>query len=458
MSLLIVWLVIFSILVYKFAHNTILYTPVIVMTNRLSYQLISVNPVENHYLVLLSYSLMFFFVFLAFWNLVYYKKVLISPLQRILLFFVFLLIAQSLIGAIDTFLSFKRSMPIITSILVFIALYERPDLYRYHFNIIRNQCNWFIGLFVVNVVLLTAFSIGSPLMAGDGTQESYAVGFIRLGVLTIYELHGIAIIISIFLLMNRKSHHNRRFLLNIIYISAIIILLLILKRTYFFILFAGFTGYFILSMHVKLSYKRIFSIQSIVLLVILVIMAAGYLSIITSQRNREISIEAYESEGRLKEFVLYPEVVINQSNPTAFVLLGKDLFVSGQFEILNKGIYQGSKSRFLHNDYAHLLYGSGIVGVALYLNILIRPILIARRIRKKSFTSLSSVLYVGIVLLVLTIIISGFGDGILLLLNRIAPLYFIGFMLSIMRNEIKLKHKDQLKTNSRSYFSSPSAM
>ena len=89
---------------------------------------------------------------------------------------------------------------------------------------------------------------------------------------------------------------------------------------------------------------------------------------------------------------------------------------------------------FLHNDFAHLLFGSGLVGSFLYLSILF--FLIKKSVFViKLDNSILKFIGTGSLILVAAIIISGLGDGILSVQNRIVPFYTLGLFLGYARNK-----------------------
>ncbi|MBN2172482.1 MAG: hypothetical protein JW731_00015, partial [Bacteroidales bacterium] len=153
-------------------------------------------------------------------------------------------------------------------------------------------------------------------------------------------------------------------------------------------------------------------------------------------QKRQSNISAgIKNEGRTLELTLYPEVVSERPNPIVFLFFGDELFTSSnKFDVLNNEI-AGGQARFLHNDYAHLLYGTGIVGLFCYLFILYSIFKIGWRYKKRQKDIYSWTIAVGIVLASLQLFISGLGDGLLTLQSRVYIFYFAGMLISHFRNK-----------------------
>lgn len=167
------------------------------------------------------------------------------------------------------------------------------------------------------------------------------------------------------------------------------------------------------------------------------------LSNISESRGRDISIESLNNEGRALEFIYYPVVVLNEKNPVLFLFIGRDLFNSqNKFFDLNQNVGEFG-GRFLHSDYAHLLYGSGIIGLLIYISIFVSILLRANKFLKVRHDL--RYLAIGSIIIVVCILAGGLGDGILSLPNRLLPMYLLGVFMSYLHSENPLSIELRIK-------------
>ncbi len=159
-------------------------------------------------------------------------------------------------------------------------------------------------------------------------------------------------------------------------------------------------------------------------------------------RERRLSTENYEEEGRYQETLVVLDEIVFSSNPKLF-FFGKEVFNS-------PGNYANGRygKRMIHNDYNAVLHGSGIIGLFLFIFWPIPLFLLYRKIRtiakyefedKKLFdfiaTTFISFLVIGYVLS-----ISGGINAILFNAVRVAV---IGSSLRILYEYyIKFKKKN----------------
>jgi len=384
---------------------------------------------------LMEYSLMFYIIFISIYNLIIRKSFKFDYLSRAIIFLCFYLLILSLTLSSDPWLSFKSSLPIISSLTLFLSLYNSfiyPN--NKYIKITYYQLVGFLLLFLVNTLILSIFGLGGQLMMGREFGVTSAAPFLRMGQFTHFDGHAIAIITPMLLASTEIYKKGLRSWFTILIIVVVtLLLLLITKRSYLITLIIGILIYFIyFFFYSKTRVKSIISVFFIVFLTI--IFLRDFYEFFIQTRSDAMQTE-FVMQGRNQEIILYPEVVKYHPQPTKFILLGEELFnSSGKFRILDL-VISGGTGRFLHNDYAHLLYGSGIIGLFLYISILIKSVLKGNGFRKKVKGSFEFALSVCSILLAIGLLTSGYADGILSLVNRAVPFYFLGVFLCFLRSK-----------------------
>ncbi|MDP3463672.1 MAG: hypothetical protein Q8S18_12850 [Bacteroidales bacterium] len=260
---------------------------------------------------------------------------------------------------------------------------------------------------------------------------SYSASFLRGGWFTVFSLHGAAIITSLIpFFIEAKSHKNfSKTAWLLLFLSASFILIFTYKRIYYIILFTGILYYLIYRF--SDNRRKLLSYIAFYIVTISFIFLSYYVFLeFLEIRNKTFSFQEFQNEGRYMEFALYPEVVTERN--LLFFFFGDELFVSGgKFAALD----QIELGRFLHNDFAHLLYGSGTIGLFLYLLIYYTIYRESKLLLSFNRTKQSRFFYYLIITVIITTIISSFSDGILTLINRVIPFFLIGFSLVVMKSQ-----------------------
>jgi len=435
MILLAFWLLLYFIIFLRYRENSIFYIPIIIVLNKISRELISVSaPIEESGFVIMEYSMMIFSIFVSFIYLhkrKFFKFDLISKTIILLVLYLFIL---SLTTSSDPWVSFKSCFPIVTSLSVFLAFYNSFIIPGEKvIRIVYFQLILFLLIFLGNVVFLTAFNLGGPLIMGKDYGVTSAALFLRMGQFTHFEVHAVAIISPLLLTSMDIYRQGMKSWFSLFMIIIIAILFfLITKRSYLINLGVGIIVYYILYFfYSKYKERSFISLFTIGLLAFLFL--GEFYRFYLTARSDALQTE-FIMQGRNQEMLLYPEVVKDHENPTKFLLIGEELFnSSGKFKILDLMIGGGAE-RFLHNDFAHILYGSGIIGLGMYLFILISILLKANKFRKTMINRFDFSLSVSSLMLVIGLMVSGYGDGILSVINRIIPFYFLGVFLSFLRS------------------------
>lgn len=438
MIVLLFWICVFTYLLIFKGTNSLLYTPVLTVCQIISWQFQSINQIENREIIISNYLFMFFLILLSIIKL-YKSKIVFSTLHKLIIIWIILLLFQSFLNTTEEWESFKKSLHIITSLFVFLGIISF-DFSDKNFLTAIKQTIYFLIIFSGNIIFLTIFSIGEPFKEKLLSQGTYAATFLRGGWFTIYSMHGVAIITSLipFILKLLPSRWKRIYFW-VIFIVSILILALTFKRSYFLILFTGIFFYILFSIN-KINKNLILKFILIIYLFVFLASSLYLFKSYISKREKILNATELTSEGRYMEFMYYPEVINKEG--LMFMLVGKELFVSsGKFVTLD----QIEKGRFLHNDYSNLLYGVGIIGLLLYISIFYKIYTFSKKYYFKNPSLPNKHFYYIIITTIFTILISGTGDGILNITNRVVPFYFIGVMFSLLRdNKIVILKKLKL--------------
>lgn len=427
MIILILWIVIFGLLLYFEGTNTLLYTPVLVVLQTISWQIVSYSQTIDRGIILSNYLLMLFLIILSSIKIVKNKHAF-GFIHKIIILWVILLLIQSFISSSDVWESIKRSMHIIASLMVLLGILS-TRFNEHNYLIARKQVYYFLIIFSANIVFLSIFDLGEPFYEKLLGKSTYTAPFLRGGWFTVYSMHGVAIITALLPFMNKLKPKVIGIKWSIIiYIVTASILILTFKRTYFLILAFGMLSYLLFTLYIS---RRNFFIS---LLIILLTTSFSFLAFDTfkasiSTRSKILSVDEFVAEGRFIEFATYPNVVNDEG--VVFLLFGRELFVSaGKF----KALEQAERGRFLHNDFSHLIYGTGLIGLLTYLFIFYTLYAISKKYYINKMTTQNRYMFYGIIIIITTTLISGTGDGILTMINRVVPFYLIALYLSIMRD------------------------
>jgi hypothetical protein len=430
MLLLFVWFVVYIFLYKKYKERSIIYIPIIFILNKISRSLISVNPGAISSIVLLEYTMLFFFIYISIVNLIK-SKYSMNYLSKIIFIFIIYLTIIGLVNSTDKWLTFKATLAITTSFFVLVASYNYIptgiDLLK-----IQRQLFIVLLLFMLNITILSIFKIGESL-AGNNIK-TYVAPFLHWGQFNIFEAQGISIITSLFFITKSifTQYKKRSILLFAISIVILIIFLLSAKRTNVILIIFGFSFSSFLYYSFK-SNKIGKLINSLLIIGFTYVLISPFFSEFVEKREAANDIEIITTKGRTQELSLYPEVIKSQTNHIAFMLIGKELFNSaGKFSVLNSEIGI-TEDRALHNDYSQLLYGTGLIGLFLYLLIILKLLRLSYKYRARVQTSPYNSIAIGTIVITLELVLGGYDGGILNSADRIIPFFTLGIYLSFLR-------------------------
>jgi hypothetical protein len=263
--------------------------------------------------------------------------------------------------------------------------------------------------------------------------EDYAVtSFIYFGHTNFFQLFPWVYLLMVFpyFLISQKN----LLFYTAVWIASLLIIIIIAKRTYIYITLIGI-ALTLVPFYVtrrKLSSLFFFSI----IMIITFYSSRGLINKYFFQA-RAVSLEhSYFEEGRFYELSSYKIEIIDRE-PITHILIGKELFNSqGKFFHYTSDIIQKDKRRILHSDFSTLLYGSGIIGMGLYLILLISAGIYFSRITRhlKIDSTKLQIIKNFFWSLLFVIFFNGFSDGILGFSNRFIPFMLLGSFLGIFNN------------------------
>jgi hypothetical protein len=330
----------------------------------------------------------------------------------------------------DIWWSFKRYLNVLLSFLVFPAAFiiskDLTDIKR-----IVKPAILLIIAFLINVSLSTYFELQSE-------QEGFGYGrsFIFLGSVNFYSLYGFVyalILIPTAYYLTKKTHIQYLFIL--LYFTGLFVLIMVLKRAYVYLALSGALLFiFFLTKRKNLRFIGPFFIIGLIAYVLL----SDYILASVAIR-KDVLRRGYTEEGRGIELVLYPKVVEISKEPLNFSLFGTELFNSqGKFPLVEKVL--NDKDRLLHSDLATILYGSGLIGLLLFIRIyilILRKYLQYRQKLKQLISGdLFHKLFASFVSVYMCLIINTLSDGMIVAANRVLPYILMGAILGIMNKTI----------------------
>lgn len=229
----------------------------------------------------------------------------------------------------------------------------------------KNDLNkMFRIMFIMSVLFLINIAVSNVFNLGGGSYEENEELYIQTGSIYSEGLNSIAyflLLVPAMLRLYPFKNKLYRVLFIAISIICLILLILILKRGALSVVISGYMVIFLVS-GIRLKGKFIqFAFISLLAMIITYPMYQNILESRLNVRQERLSTDAIETEGRYLE----NEVVIND-----IIFSGNIYWLFFGHDVLNSSGNYGDGSfglRQLHNDYAQILNGSGIVGLSLYL-------------------------------------------------------------------------------------------
>ena len=212
-------------------------------------------------------------------------------------------------------------------------------------------------LFILNLIIANIFHLGGVQYSEDETNylETGNVYSEGLNAMAYY----LVLLPAIIQLYSFKSLLKKRTVL----LSSIVILILLLVTLKRGALLVVFIGYLILISQSEFKQKKKLFRIIFITFIALVLLFPIYENMLKSRfnaRKDRMQVESYESEMRYRENFLVINDIFFSGN-VVWLFFGHEMFNS-------PGNYGGGVfgPRQLHNDYAQVLNGSGILGLGLY--------------------------------------------------------------------------------------------
>lgn len=303
---------------------------------------------------LLSILIPTVFVIYSLWINVNYNKYYKNTMSMyifMLYILVLMFFSSELLYSLKNVLKFFLSFLYFGVAVVFVKNYD--DLFRLF------KAMMTLGfLFIVNILISNLFNLGG------GAYGNYETSYLQTGSVYSEGLNAMGYYLVMLPAIIQLYPFRRKKNIRTIIISSVIILIfliLILKRGS---LLAVVVGYFVLLIFSEIKQKnqiiKIIVFSSILLTVTYPIYKNMLMDRI-KVREARFRLDSYETEGRFTENELVIEDIFYSGN-ISWLLFGHEVLNSSYN--YGGGIYG---ERQLHNDYAQILSGSGIIGMSLYL-------------------------------------------------------------------------------------------
>jgi hypothetical protein len=296
----------------------------------------------------------------------------------------------------------------------------------------------FKSLMILGALYLANLVVANLLNLGGGQYAENEVLFIQTGSIYSEGLNSMAYyllllpaIIKIYPFKEKRS--KLMFIISAVII--LITLILILKRGALAVVITGYVVAFLTS---SLRMKgRILKISFITFLILLFSYPV-YKDMLLSRmevRKERLQTDTYETEARyLENFVVIDEILL--SGNIAWFFFGHDVLNS-------PGNYADGAfgDRQLHNDYAQILHGSGVIGLSLFIFLNLSILSYYLRLRKKLiqmnlFGANEKLLHSAFFAFFAAFFILSTSGSIGSLLYEVIRYVFLGAVIGLFRNKI----------------------
>lgn len=370
----------------------------------------SIQPESNFYTVLLTLSVKLLLVIVSFQIIIKFDRSKIFYFILIFLSYVFVLTLFSK----DVFASWTRLLIVASNFLVLPAsiIIFQDGIARSRFEKVILYTNIFS---VIYIIYTSYFQIGFVVYGNE---------VLRFGGLFFFGLYLFVFSIPIFI-----HALSKRFsiVLLVLVLSEIALLFLSLKRTY--LLFVGVFLFAFILVLIFFEKKKYLGF-----LLIAILIGVGFYSfdgILETQnlRDRELTSESLESEGRYLEYLIYFDDRVNSISYRSFI--GQNPFANtGDFG--HDNIYGlNVNDRSLHSDFVVYLYGIGIFGFILFIFIFVQIFnnLIYLNTRFSKLRLNKSLLVLSFTYF-LVLLISHSIDGLYIYWARAFPFSVLGYLIA----------------------------
>ncbi len=294
-----------------------------------------------------------FFIYAIYINYLHYhhqKKVFNYLNIYLFLLFWFVLITYSSIFQYSLKQFIKAATPILFYIVAMYWVKDLNSLRR-----INKAMLALIALFVINIIVANIFDLGKVQYENEETIDVgniYSIGLNSMA----YAL----VLFPLFLYNYKfKNKYYKSFYFSLSIVTLIIMLILMKRGA----LVGLLTGYLIWFLTSNFKYKSRLLQSLFILTLVLIVSYPLYSHYLISRfevRKERIRMDSYETEGRYMENQIVIDEILSFKD-VKYSLIGREMFNS-------PGNYAQGKfgQRQLHNDYARLLNGSGILGLLFY--------------------------------------------------------------------------------------------
>lgn len=370
-----------------------------------------VDSFEDKFFIVFTQELILLII-LAF-GLVRNDSVYNSPVKW--LFFVFIYL----------FLIIPFSSSIFTSLNMYLKFSLSSLFYVYAFNAINKKKDFFkfINLLVIACFVNYFYFLYASIFQVGQTAYKGQIMFIGLQSFTSQFVFPIVMLTTV--VFAKFIKHKRWYpLFNIV---SLVILLLSFRRSNILILIIGVI-FFILK---DIRFKKYF-LRFLPILVFIVFYNWNNVVAIFDQnskgRKRIFEVENYAREGRVVENIL----VVNKLKESFSSLIfgsGELFFSEGKY-----GLYTGDEftyTRPIHNDYARLLFGGGIIALVLFFKYLHSLYYFGKKIKLKN-NDFNNSLKNYTSFLILIIVMNGFSTGLTEIFYRATVFILLGSVHKLM--------------------------
>jgi hypothetical protein len=416
---------------YKFRNNVLYIFPAIniVWRSLAGFLYPYVSGQYNQDLIITVFLEIFVVIFFSI-KLILKRRSQINSIGYLILFYIayiFLLLGRTS----DIWFSFKRILGISSYLLLFLAVFLYTSN-RYQIGLLVKSSLLFVIGFELLITVSTILKLG--FIQTDGQ-------LIRLTGYTFFDIGGFVFTLSLFPIFF-EWFKRKKWMLLIIYLLGFVSIILTTKRAWVVIISFNLVYYIFSRLINNGRIRKSVTYFLIILLVSFLIISPTLINIFKERLPNRLehiisSSEKIEINGRYLEYSSYYFVLRHSSDPLTFFLFGTEIFNSqGKYPFE----FEPDNDRIIHADYAAFLYGTGFLGIIVYLSIFYK-IYQKNKYYNKILGKIPNNSHLELLLivsafLIITLFFHGFSEGYLNPITRILPFLFIGTLMGYFRTII----------------------
>lgn len=251
--------------------------------------------------------------------------------------------------------TFREHLRVVSYFIFMMIMYDYYKNIDFDLSSLFKKLPYILLVYIFYTSLANIFGLGNLY----GTRRFGGQGDFQTGEIVgdfLLQVSLSIMLIPIFLYYEKRV--KKRYFYIIISIFSAIFILLSVRRTAALIIVIGYFLFFAFYKNKTKAFKYLmfFAVASLTILSMYVDTIIG----MYETRNRQLTVQSLEVEPRTLEYPVVNNIIFSFDD-IKHSFFGKDLYADA-------GVVPGfHRARTLHTDYARILYGSGIIGLFIYI-------------------------------------------------------------------------------------------